>query len=183
MIIDMENVLVAIGLLGCIACIVWLIVLAIKRKTKKASIVCFIICFAMLMGGGAMMSASDTSKSNSGQVKSGTYTLPCGMNIDFYNSVGNDVTGKWRRAVTSGNYVPVEYAIEYYNEMFSSNDEIHSIWNATLKTTTRISVSNKMLFVDTFEYSKGEELDAKIMFSGMLLNSRIIDISTGKEIQ
>lgn len=179
----MAGVLSVIGLLCCIVCIIWLIVFAIKRESKKAPIICFVISLAMFIGGGIMLSNADTEKANNGQIKSGTYTLPCGMKIDFYSSVENDVTGKWRRTATSDSYVPADYALEYYNEMFSSNDEIHSIWNATLKTTTRIFVSNNMLFVDTFEYSKGEEHDAKIMFSGMLLDSKIIDINSGKEIE
>lgn len=112
--------------------------------------------------------------------KSGTYTLPCGMKIQFWDEVRNDVTGEWRRAATSDSLVPADYGLEYYQEMFSSDDEIHSVWNATLKTTTRISVSGGLLFVDTFEYIDGEEHDAKIMFSGELLDSRIIDVETGE---
>lgn len=126
---------------------------------------------------------SQEPEENSGAIQSGTYTLPCGMKIQFYDSVRNDVTGNWRRATTSDSYVPADYALEYYNEMFSSDDEIHSIWNATLGTTTRISVTMGMLCVDTLEYVKGEEHDAKAMFSGTLLDSRIIDIETGSIIE
>ena len=64
--------------------------------------------------------------------------------------------------------------------MFSSDDEIHAIWNVALGTTTSISVSGNLLFVDTHEYIDGEENDAKIMFSGRLLDSRIIDKETGE---
>lgn len=116
-------------------------------------------------------------------IKSGSYTLPCGMSMQFFDSVRNDTTGNWRRAATADSYIPADYALEYYNEMFSSDNEIHSIWNATLETNTRISVASGMLFVDTFEYVKGEEHDAKIMFSGQLLDSKIIDIETGEEIE
>ena len=126
---------------------------------------------------------SDLPEESGGAVQSGTYTLPCGMKIQFFDSVRNDTTGNWRRAATSDSYVPADYALEYYKEMFSSDDEIHSIWNATLGTTTRISVIFGMLSVDTLEYVKGEELDAKIMFSGELLDSQIIDIETGELVE
>lgn len=122
-------------------------------------------------------------ENNDKTIKSGSYTLPCGMNIQFFDSVRNDVTGNWRRAATSDSYVPADYALEYYREMFSSDDEIHSIWNATLGTNTRISVVAGMLNVDTLEYVDGEEHDANIMFSGTLLDSRLIDIETGELIE
>lgn len=117
------------------------------------------------------------------KIESGRYELPCGMSIQFSDSVRNDVTGNWRIATTADSFVPADYALEYYNEMFSSDDEIHSIWNATLGTTTRISVALGMLYVDTLEYVDGEEHDANIMFSGTLLDSRIIDIETGELIE
>jgi len=117
------------------------------------------------------------------KIESGTYTLPCGMKIQFFDSVRNDVTGNWRRSATSDSFVPSDYALEYYNEMFSSDDEIHSIWNATLKTTTSISVSGNLLFVDTYEYVEGEEHDAKIMFTGTKLDSRIVDKESGEPLK
>lgn len=112
-------------------------------------------------------------------IKSGQYTLPSGMNLQFWDSVRNDATGNLRRSATSDSLVPADYALEYYKTMFSSDDEIHAIWNATLKTTTRITVSGNLLFADTLEYVEGEEHDAKILFSGTLLDSRVIDLETG----
>lgn len=126
---------------------------------------------------------SDEPENDDEAIKSGNYTLPCGMKIQFFDTVRNDSTGNWRRAATSDSYVPADYALEYYKEMFASDDEIHSIWNATLGTNTRISVALGMLYVDTLEYVAGEEHDANIMFSGMLLDSRIIDIETGELIE
>lgn len=125
----------------------------------------------------------EPSEAGNKAVQSGTYTLPCGMKIQFFDSVRNDATGRWRRAATSDSYVPADYALEYYNEMFSSDDEIHSIWNATLGTNTRISVVVGVLCVDTLEYVSGEEHDANLMFSGELLDSRMIDIATGELIE
>lgn len=120
---------------------------------------------------------------NSDTIKSGSYTLPCGMKIQFFDSVRNDATGKWRRSATSDSFVPADYAYEYYNEMFSSDDEVHSIWNATLKTNTRLTVAFGILYVDTLEYVDGEEHDANIMFSGNVLDSKMIDIETGEQIE
>lgn len=115
----------------------------------------------------------------SSEKNSGSYTLPCGLELFFEKTVRNDVTGKWRIAKTASSLVVSENAVEYYNEMFSSDDEIHGIWNATLNTTTKISKSSNLLFVDTYEYVDGEEHDANLLFSGMLLTSEIIDINTG----
>lgn len=127
-------------------------------------------------------SESQASEVSNGRIASGTYTLPCGMEIQFFDSVRNDVTGNWRRSTTSDSYVPADYALEYYHEMFSSDDEVHSIWNATLGTNTKITIASGILFVDTLQYVKGEEHDAKIMFSGEVLDSKMIDIETGEEI-
>lgn len=91
-------------------------------------------------------------------------------------------TGNWRLATTSDSIVPAECAVEYYKTMFSSDDEIHGIWNATLGTMTSISVGSGMLFVDTYEYVNGEEHDAKLMFSGNKLMSEVFDLSTDQPL-
>ena len=126
---------------------------------------------------------SDEPVESDSSIKSGQYTLPSGFNIFFYSSVRNDVTGNWRLSTTADSFVPAEYAVEYYETMFSSDDEIHAIWNATLGTTTRISAMGGMLFVDTLEYVDGEEHDAKLLFSGDLLDSKIIVIETGELLE
>lgn len=115
-------------------------------------------------------------------IQSGRYTLPSQFEINFNNSVRNDVTGNWRISATSDSFVPAEYAVEYYETMFSSGSEVHAIWNATLGTTTRITVASGIIFADTFEYVKGEEHDAKLLFSGQLLDSKMFDAETGEEI-
>ena len=53
----------------------------------------------------------DTSEEDDESIKSGSYTLPCGMEIQFFNSVRNDVTGNWRRAATSDSFAPADYAL------------------------------------------------------------------------
>lgn len=136
-----------------------------------------------LRGAGLESAAPTPTPTPSGPPENGTYTLPCGMEFQFWDEVRNDVTGRWRRAATSDSFVPADCALEYYEMMHYYTGEIHSVWNATLQTTTSISASGGLLFVDTYEYVKGEEHDAKIMFSGKLLDSRIISIETGEPIE
>lgn len=40
-----------------------------------------------------------------------------------------------------------------------------------------------MLFVDTYEYVDGEEHDANLMFTGMLLDSKLICRETGEALE
>lgn len=125
-------------------------------------------------------SEPEVPEESSAPVNLESYTLPCGAELQYFDSVRNDVTGLWRRSVTSDSLVPADYALEYYERMFVSDEEIHSIWNATLKTTTKITAGFGLLYVDTYEYVDGEEHDAKIMFSGLHLDERIIDLETGE---
>lgn len=111
------------------------------------------------------------------------YNLPCGMELTYYDSVPGDVTGRWRVATTSFGSAPSNYAAEYYNNVFSSDDEVHAICDPTLGTTTRIKVEQGLLFVDTLKYVDGEEKDAEILFSGDILRSKAFDKQTGKSIK
>lgn len=124
-----------------------------------------------------------TSNSEPEKIENGWHTLPSGLELLFSNSVRNDVTGRWRLSSTSSSMVPADYAMEYYNTMFSSDDEIHGIWNATLNTTTCIKAMSGLLFVDTYEYVDGEEHDANLLFSGTLLDSKLINLSTGEVLE
>ena len=113
-------------------------------------------------------------------VESNSYDI-CGEVFHFSNSVKNDVTGNWRISLISSSKEPTEYAVDYYNTLFSTNDEIHAIVNFTLKTTTRISVLYEgMLDVTVLEYVDGEEHDAKELFSGMVLSQYWINTETGE---
>ena len=126
---------------------------------------------------------SDSSESDAGTgIETGKYTLPSGLEVDFFDYVRNDVTGNWRRAIVMTSLAPEEYAVEYYNQMFSSDDELHSVWNVTLNTTTSLRASGGILFVETYEYVKSEEHDAKAMFTGQALTSKMLNIETGEEM-
>lgn len=120
------------------------------------------------------------TKSDGEPLKSGTYTID---DIEFWFSdlVINDVTGRWRISSIASPKDITEYAVDYYNTFFSSDNEIHAITNFSLNTTTSISViSDGMLDVAVHEYVSGEEHDANTLFSGMLLAEYFIDLNTGE---
>lgn len=102
------------------------------------------------------------------------------FNVMFSDSYRNDVTGNWRLARIAENINIEEYAVEYYNNYFESDDEIHIIINFTLNTTTKIAVMGNLLDVSIMEYVDGEEHDAKVACSGTLLNEYHINIDNGK---
>jgi len=98
----------------------------------------------------------------------------------FYENVRNDVTGKWRVLVFYSSENIVDHAVEYYNAYYSSDDEIHMVVNLGLKTTSALSVSNGIMYLDVHEYIDGEEHDAKVLGGGDLLKSYTIDLNTGE---
>lgn len=118
-------------------------------------------------------------------ISSGSYDI-IGEDFKFSDNVRNDVTGNWRISLIASSKDPTEYALDYYNTLFSSDDEIHAVVNFTLNTTTKISVLYEgMLDVTVLEYVDGEEHDANLLFSGNLLKEYWINTETGEveEIQ
>lgn len=103
----------------------------------------------------------------------------------FSSSVRNDKTGKWRIATYNGSNQIKDYAKEYYEAYFESDDEIHFIVNLGLKTTSKITVIGDKLDVSVYEYVDGEEHDATLLASGMLLKQYQVNLSDGsiEEIQ
>lgn len=117
---------------------------------------------------------------NAETIKSGTYTID---DIEFWfsDSVINDITGSWRISSIASSKDITEYAVDYYNTFFSSDDEIHAIVNFSLNTTTSISVPySGTLDVAVHEYVSGEEHDANALFGGMLLAEYFINLNTGE---
>ncbi len=122
---------------------------------------------------------------NTNSIQSDRYNI---NDIEFWfsDSVPNDTTGKWRISSMASSKDITEYATDYYNTLFSSDDEIHAIVNFSLNTTTSISVlPDGTLDVSIHEYIDGEEHDAKALFGGMLLKEYFINPQTGEfeEIQ
>lgn len=102
--------------------------------------------------------------------------------VFYYQSyVSNDHTNNWRLSVTDTDQESYEYALNYYNDVFESDDEVHAVINYNAGTTTRISILySGTLDVSVLSYVQGEELDASTLFSGSLLEEYFIDIETGE---
>lgn len=120
------------------------------------------------------------TESNTNSIPSGTYNID---DIEFWfsDSVMNDVTGRWRISSIASSKDITEYVADYYNILFSSDDEVHAIVNFSLNTTTSVSVlPDGRLDVVIHDYIDGEEHDAKALFGGMLLKEYFINPQTGE---
>ena len=97
-----------------------------------------------------------------------------------YDTVRNDVTGNWKCIVIAENNFNVEdYALSCYKNYFDSDKTILAVENLTTKTSTSISVVSGLLYVSVYEYTKGEEHDAKAMFGGTHLIDYIVYTDNG----
>ncbi len=92
--------------------------------------------------------------------------------------VNNDKTGRWRISAIAESVSIDDYALDYYDTYFKSDDEIHWIVNFTYKTTTVIRSYGVMLDVVTTEYVPREEHDACMLGTGMQLGHVQIDTAT-----
>ena len=102
-------------------------------------------------------------------------------NLTWFGDVRNDVTGNWRLSEYASSESQETFAVEYYNNYFDSDDEIHALINMTNKTTARISkMMDDTLNVCIYEYIDGEEHDAKKLFGGMKLKEYFVTISTNE---
>ncbi|MDE6914235.1 MAG: hypothetical protein K2P35_11175, partial [Lachnospiraceae bacterium] len=61
---------------------------------------------------------------------------PLGFNVMFSDTYRNDTTGNWRLARIAEDINIEEYAVDYYNNYFQADSEIHIIINFNLNTTT-----------------------------------------------
>lgn len=122
----------------------------------------------------------EKSTTKSDKIESGIYDID-GIEFSFSDSVRNDTTGNWRISLIADSATPDEYALDYYNTLFSSDNEIHGVINFSLNTTTRISILYEgVLDVTVLEYLDGEEHDAKELFGGDLLAEYWIHADTGE---
>lgn len=108
--------------------------------------------------------------------------LPLGFKV-LVQDYRNDGTGKWKVVTIAETAVVSDLALDYYNNYFEEEDEIHFIVNFTHGTTTKISKMANLLDVCTYEYTAKEEHDAKLACSGQLLTEYHIDIETGEAEQ
>ena len=101
------------------------------------------------------------------------------LHLVYYESVIDDVTGKWRLSVMSEDIDIQDYIYSYYNNYFKDDTEIHGIVNLSSNTTARINCTAGMLFVTEYSYVDGEEHDAKLLYSGTPLKSYIVYVDNG----
>ena len=94
--------------------------------------------------------------------------------------VRNDTTGDWKLSKITTTDDILEYAKSYYDNNFTSDDEIHAIVNFTLNTTTCVStLFDNIISVTIHEYVDKEEHDANKLFSGMVLGDYWIYLDNG----
>jgi len=93
--------------------------------------------------------------------------------------VNDDTTGKWKlnRMVSATN--PIDFAFDYYKN-FMQPDEIHFIINFSTKTTTSIQYNTGMLYVRVMEHVDKEEVSAKTLGKGTLLQEKYFNAETGE---
>ncbi|MCI9181081.1 MAG: hypothetical protein HFG50_13950 [Lachnospiraceae bacterium] len=102
--------------------------------------------------------------------------------VDAHFSVSNafnDVTGRWRVSAIAEPILIEEYALSYYENYFSDDNEVHVIVNFTYNTSTTITCLGSILDVTIHEYVDKEEHDAKKMSSGMVLSEYYIYLDNG----
>ncbi len=115
-------------------------------------------------------------------IESGSYQVN-GIEFWFSDSVINDETGKWKISTMSDTADITEYAVGYYQKLFSSDDEIHAIINYATNTTASLSMQQAgTLNISVYKHLDEEEHDAANLFGGALLAEYEINVETG-EIQ
>lgn len=114
-----------------------------------------------------------------------TTTSSAPANFTFMGKVKKDVTGNWRWSKVSTDLEPSDYAVYYYNTYFHSDDEIHAIINSKSNTTIRINciADLNILDIGILNHIDHEENDAKVLFSGDLIEEYKINLTTGERIQ
>lgn len=76
---------------------------------------------------------------------------------------------------------PNGYLVDFYNAYIKDPSEVFAIVNKKLKTTIRVNnFLGGWLDVAVLEYQNGEEVDAKKLFSGKLLDNYLINKETGE---
>lgn len=100
-------------------------------------------------------------------------------NLSDPMSINDDTTGKWRLNRMTGTTNPVDFAFDYYKN-FMQPDEIHYIINFSTNTTTIIQNMAGMLYVRVLEHVDKEEITAKTIGSGAVLQEKYFNIETGE---
>lgn len=93
--------------------------------------------------------------------------------------INDDTTGTWKLNRMTGATNPIDFAFDYYKN-FMEPDEIHYIINFSTKTTTIIQNISGMLYVRVLEHVDKEEVTAKTIGSGTLLQEKYFNAETGE---
>lgn len=148
-------------------------------------VVAIVVIGAVAAGGGE----SGTTKTPSSTVEVAVEETPESEldGIKFtVSKVNDDVTGNWRISTIAEPIVISDLAVDYYKQYFDNDNEIHAIVNFNNNTTTQIStlgaIDPDVIDVTTYEYVKGEEHDAKKLFSGQKLTEHFYNVKTGEEV-
>ena len=95
------------------------------------------------------------------------------------NKVQNDVTGNWKIS-TINEDIDIEYYAAAYAKLYIHNkSQVHAIVNFTRNTTTSIKKYGNIIYADIYDYVKGEEHDANLLFTGTLLQQYFVYIDNG----
>jgi len=102
------------------------------------------------------------------------------IDFDYCGVVKNDTTGNWRLSKVYTDFDALDYALYYYNRYFQADNEIHAIINYSDNTTICIKNALGMLDVTVMSHMDGEENDAKVLFSGDVIQDYLINIESGE---
>lgn len=97
--------------------------------------------------------------------------------------VNGDPSGNWRVSVISEDIEIPQFALEYYEKYFKSDEEVHGIVNYLYDSTIRINKMGDLLFISVHERVDSEEWDASKLFSGERVSEYQIDVNTGEWIE
>ena len=128
------------------------------------------------------VSSETTAVSSEAAVSESAAAEPSALDgIKFtVSKVRKDNTGNWRISCIAENLEMKDHALEYYNQYFTDDSEIHFIVNFNYNTTTKIMVSGGQLDVTVQDYVPKEEHDASVLGSGTVLTEYLVDKDTGE---
>ena len=74
-----------------------------------------------------------------------------------------------------------DYALDYCNTFFQSDNEVHAIINFALNTTNKLTKSSSdLLYITVYDYVDGEGSSAKTLFSGAVRGNYFVNTTTGE---
>lgn len=116
---------------------------------------------------------------NEGEIKSDN---PYFKDLTFYNEFPNDVTGNWRLAKFDTKDPAEGYIVDYHNDYFKNDKEVHFIYNFELNEVNVVRMfDSNYIELSIRKYIPDEEKDAKVAGSGEVIKECYVNIET-KEV-